>query len=108
MRRLTRVRCTRPEASIRIFRQWRPHLSDKRLEPPSYGPGKPCSGFRSLRRGIRHARPRGSVGARASHHFMWISATPKATLDEMEDQIRATKSLISDLETMIKQQRARE
>jgi len=39
---------------------------------------------------------------------MWISATPKATLDEMEDQIRATKSLISDLETMIKQQRARE
>jgi hypothetical protein len=39
---------------------------------------------------------------------MWISATPKATLDEMEDQIRTTKSLISDLEAIIKQQRARE
>jgi hypothetical protein len=39
---------------------------------------------------------------------MWISATPKATLDEMADQIRTTKALISDLETIIKQQRARE
>jgi hypothetical protein len=39
---------------------------------------------------------------------MWISATPKTTLDEMEDQIHATKSLISDLETIINQQRARE
>jgi hypothetical protein len=39
---------------------------------------------------------------------MWISATPKATLDEMEDQIRTTKSLISDLERIIKQQRVRE
>jgi hypothetical protein len=39
---------------------------------------------------------------------MWISATPKATLDEMEDQIRGAKSLISDLEAIIKQQRARE
>jgi len=39
---------------------------------------------------------------------IWISATPKATLDEMEDQIRSTKSLISDLEVIIKQQRARE
>jgi hypothetical protein len=39
---------------------------------------------------------------------MWISATPKATLDEMEDQIRGTKSLIADLEEIIKQQRRRE
>jgi hypothetical protein len=38
---------------------------------------------------------------------IWISATPKATLDEMEDQIRSMKSLISDLEAIIKQQRAR-
>jgi hypothetical protein len=39
---------------------------------------------------------------------MWISTTPKATLDEMEDQIRSTKALISDLEAIIKQQRARQ
>ena len=39
---------------------------------------------------------------------MWISATPKATLDEMEDQIRSTKALISDLEAIIKQQRPRQ
>ena len=39
---------------------------------------------------------------------MWTSATPKATLDEMEDQIRGTKSLIADLEEIIKQQRGRE
>jgi hypothetical protein len=39
---------------------------------------------------------------------MWISATPKATLDEMEDQIRSTKALVSDLEAIIKQQRARQ
>ncbi len=42
----------------------------KRLEPPSYGPGEPCSRFRKrpLRRGIRHARPRGGAGACASRH----------------------------------------
>jgi hypothetical protein len=39
---------------------------------------------------------------------MWISATPKATLDEMEDQIRSTKAMITDLEGIIKQQRARQ
>jgi hypothetical protein len=38
----------------------------KRLEPPSYGPGKPCSRYEvPLRRGVRHARPRGGAGARA-------------------------------------------
>jgi hypothetical protein len=41
----------------------------KRLEPPSYGPGKPCSRYEvPLRRGVRHARPRGGADARASHH----------------------------------------
>jgi hypothetical protein len=39
---------------------------------------------------------------------IWISPRPKATFDEMEDQIRGTKSLISDLEGIIQQQRARD
>jgi hypothetical protein len=33
---------------------------------------------------------------------------PKATLDEMETQVRETKALIADLEAEIQNQRARE
>jgi hypothetical protein len=40
----------------------------KRLEPPSHGPGKPCSRFMKSPCGeVFEARPRGGAGTRASH-----------------------------------------
>ena len=33
---------------------------------------------------------------------LWVTATPKATLDEMDAQLCDTKALIADLENLIK------
>jgi hypothetical protein len=38
---------------------------------------------------------------------IWVSKMPKATLDEMEAQVRVTKALIADLEAEIQNQRGR-
>ena len=38
---------------------------------------------------------------------LWVTATPRATLDEMDAQLSDTKALIADLENLIKRQRAR-
>jgi hypothetical protein len=38
---------------------------------------------------------------------LWVTATPKATLDEMDAQLCDTKALIADLENLIKRQRSR-
>ena len=38
---------------------------------------------------------------------LWVTATPRATLDEMDAELCDTKALIADLENLIKRQRAR-
>ena len=38
---------------------------------------------------------------------LWVTGTPRATLDEMDAQLCDTKALIADLENLIKRQRAK-
>lgn len=38
---------------------------------------------------------------------LWVSATPEATLEEIEDQILATKATLAALEQLIIEQKAR-
>jgi hypothetical protein len=38
---------------------------------------------------------------------LWVSGTPKATLEEIETQIKTTKRVLSDLEAIIAHQKAR-
>jgi hypothetical protein len=38
---------------------------------------------------------------------LWVSAAPKATLEEIEAQIHANKKILADLEQLIVEQKAR-
>ena len=39
---------------------------------------------------------------------LWVSETPKATLEEMEDQIKTNKRILSDIEAVINHKKAKQ
>ena len=39
---------------------------------------------------------------------LWVSETPKATLEEMEAQIKTNKRLLSDIEAVINHKKAKQ
>ena len=39
---------------------------------------------------------------------LWVSETPKATLEEMEDQIKTNKRILSDIEAIINHKKAKQ